>query len=292
MKTAVVTVVSDRHEHLRRHLQALRLGDRHPDDHVIVAMGDPCIDDIVAAAEPSAKTVWLDAKPPLPLATARNVGAETALARGADLLIFLDVDCLAHPHLVPTYATGYRESTLLCGPVTYLPPPPACGYPLDSLDTLRSPHPARPDPPPGVVEASDEYDLFWSLSFAVSAHTWTTVGGFCPEYTGYGAEDTDYAYLARSAGIRLGWVGGADAFHQFHPISDPPVEHLDDILRNAALFHRRWGRWPMTGWLTAFEARQLIRFDQASDKWIPLRTKTEPPEPPRGSASGERILRR
>ncbi|MGK2883354.1 MAG: hypothetical protein ACSLE8_01015 [Rhodococcus sp. (in: high G+C Gram-positive bacteria)] len=29
-------------------------------------------------------------------------------------------------------------------------------------------------------------------------------------------------------------------------------------MRNAALFHRRWNRWPMEGWLAAFEARGLI----------------------------------
>lgn len=42
--------------------------------------------------------------------------------------------------------------------------------------------------------------------------------------------------------MKLTWVGGADAYHQFHPVSDPPVEHPDDILINAGVFHRRWGR--------------------------------------------------
>jgi len=55
------------------------------------------------------------------------------------------------------------------------------------------------------------------------------------------------------------WVGGADAFHQYHPVSDPPVEHIDDILRNATLFHQRWGWWPMQGWLRDFENRGLIQ---------------------------------
>jgi hypothetical protein len=36
------------------------------------------------------------------------------------------------------------------------------------------------------------------------------------------------------------------------------VGHLDDILRNAAIFHDRWGWWPMQGWLAAFEARGLV----------------------------------
>jgi hypothetical protein len=62
------------------------------------------------------------------------------------------------------------------------------------------------------------------------------------------------------------WVGGADAFHQYHPVSDPPIEHLDDIVRNAAIFHQRWGWWPMQGWLREFEARGLIRRD--ASRWF------------------------
>ena len=46
-----------------------------------------------------------------------------------------------------------------------------------------------------------------------------------------------------------GLARGARAYHQHHPSSSPPVQHLADILRNGALFRRRWGRWPMEGWL-------------------------------------------
>lgn len=50
-------------------------------------------------------------------------------------------------------------------------------------------------------------------------------------------------------------------------MSDPPVEHLDDILRNGALFRRRWGRWPMTGWLEAFASAGLVSHDPSTDVW-------------------------
>lgn len=46
------------------------------------------------------------------------------------------------------------------------------------------------------------------------------LGGFRESYRGYGGEDT---------------------FHPYHRVSDPPVEHLDDILRNAEVFHETWG---------------------------------------------------
>jgi hypothetical protein len=56
-------------------------------------------------------------------------------------------------------------------------------------------------------------------------------------------------------------VGGAHAFHQFHPTADPPVQHVDDIVRNARVFHRRWGWWPMQGWLAGFEQAGMISRD-------------------------------
>jgi hypothetical protein len=133
-----------------------------------------------------------------------------------------------------------HHGALLCGPVTYLPPPSPGGYPV-VLDALIDPHPERPSPPDQQIVDSTDYELFWSLSFALSAATWRRIGGFCDQYRGYGGEDTDFAQTASAAGVPMRWVGGAHAFHQFHPVSDPPVEHLEDIVRNAEIFHRRWG---------------------------------------------------
>ena len=56
----------------------------------------------------------------------------------------------------------------------------------------------------------------------------------------------------------MAWVGSARAHHQHHEVEDPPLRHLDAILRNGALFAERWGRWPMAGWLDAFVDRGLV----------------------------------
>jgi hypothetical protein len=126
---------------------------------------------------------------------------------------------------------------------------------------MVDPHRARPAPADDEVVPSTDYELFWSLSFAVTKATWDRIGGFCTQYTGYGGEDTDFAQTAAANSITMRWVGGAHAFHQFHPVSDPPIEHLRDIVMNANIFHRRWGWWPMRGWLDAFEAQELITRD-------------------------------
>ncbi|AGL16566.1 glycosyltransferase family 2 protein [Actinoplanes sp. N902-109] len=222
--------------------------------------------------------VWLDADPPPPvaefadaevlhvppgpaglrLAAGRNRGAAAA---GADLLVFLDADCLPGPDLLTRYrdAAQAYPGGVLCGPVTYLPAGVLPEHPAE-LSALTSPHAARPAPPDGenVVAGPDDYRLFWSLSFAVTAATWAALGGFHPGYEGYGGEDTDLAYTARAAGVPLVWVGGAHAYHQHHPTSSPPWQHLDDILRNGRLFAGRWGFWPMQGWLDAFAAAGAI----------------------------------
>ena len=70
-------------------------------------------------------------------------------------------------------------------------------------------------------------------SFAVTRATWQRVGEFCEDYVGYGGEDTDFGRVLVGVGLGLGWVGSARAFHQWHPVSRPPVEHVVDIVRNA-----------------------------------------------------------
>ncbi|MCZ4521970.1 galactosyltransferase-related protein [Rhodococcus ruber] len=263
MKIAVVTVVAGRHEHLGAQVRGLRGAAVEQVDHIVVSMGDNAIAGVLTRTGSAATCIEIPADGTLPLARARNLGAAAAVDRGAELLVFLDVDCIPGPGLLERYrcaaAVPGNERSLLCGPVTYLKERDA-GAEGPALAALTAPHPARPNPPAGTVADGDNFDLFWSLSFAVTTQTWTELGGFCEDYTGYGGEDTDFAATAVASGIGLRWVGGAHAYHQWHAVSDPPVEHLDDIVANARRFFDRWGRWPMIGWLDAFAARGLIEF--------------------------------
>jgi GT2 family glycosyltransferase len=268
---AVVTVVRGRHRHLEHQHESLARGSRRPDSVVVVAMGDEGVGAVVRRGELADRCslVELPCDDRLPLARARNLGAATALEAGAELLVFLDVDCLASGELLAGYehAAALRRSQLLCGPVAYLPKLPD-GVPAYGEEQLAAaePHPVRPAPAAGELLGADDLRLFWSLSFAVDAAGWRRIGGFDESYTGYGGEDTDFGQRAAQVGVRMWWVGGAVAYHQWHPVSDPPVEHLQDIVRNANLFHRRWGWFPMEGWLTAFEREGLAR--RGAGRWI------------------------
>jgi GT2 family glycosyltransferase len=266
--TAVITVAHGRHDHLLSQRRALAACEPGPADHVVVAIDDEDIASLVSDGSPPARVLAQDREAGrLPLARARNRGAQQALDLGHDILVFLDVDCLPDAALLAAYEAAIRENpeALLCGPVAYLPPAPDGGYTAEDLAQAQ-PHPARPAPPAGeVVLDPTGHDLFWSLSFAVTAATWSMIGGFDEAYVGYGAEDTDFGRRAAARDVPIGWVGGALAFHQHHPVSHPPVEHLDDVLRNGRLFRERWDSWPMQGWLDAFEADGLVERTPAGD---------------------------
>ena len=283
MKTAVITTVHGRGAHLRRQLDGLADSTRPADVHVVVALGDPRVAGIVnhrvAEAGDPIRVVDCPADESLPIALGRNVGAQAALREGAELLIFLDVDCIPGAELIERYhavaSLPEHADALLCGPVTYLRPPPPTGYDISESRAHPDPHPARPAPPDGAAVDTTDYTLFWSLSFAVKAVSWQRIGGFCELYRGYGGEDTDFAQCAAARQVPMRWIGGAHAFHQYHPVADPPLDHLDDILRNAAIFHRRWGWWPMEGWLSSFAAQGVIR-RQANGRPIRVGMRSPP----------------
>lgn len=263
-RVAVITPASaNRSAHLHRQREFLRTvgaprseAGRASDVEIEVEHIEAWLD----ADEPAASDLSVQLHVPpgpygLRVGAGRNAAARLAQSRGADLLVFLDVDCLPGPTLLERYvaASADHPDEILNGPVTYLASPQRPDSPSD-LAAMTRPHPARPRPRDGETAAatSAQYDLFWSLSFAVTPAVWDRLGGFDEAYEGYGAEDTDLGRRARSLGIGMRWVGGAHAYHQWHPSGSPPWRHLDDILRNGAVFAERWGEWPMGGWLRAF----------------------------------------
>ena len=207
----------------------------------------------------------------LPLAAARNAGAYAARAGGAELLIFLDVDCLPGADLVKVYADAAadrdrRDPALRPG---RLPATAAARAVTTSNTSTAIPStPAGPPRRPAPGSAAATTGCSGPCRSRSPASAWDRIGGFCERYQGYGAEDTDFAMLAQSRGVDLTWVGGAAAYHQWHPTSTPPLPHLDDLLRNGRLFAERWGWWPMEGWFDQFAALGLVRPAEDGDGWI------------------------
>jgi N-acetylglucosaminyl-diphospho-decaprenol L-rhamnosyltransferase len=274
-RTAVVTIVHGRHQHLLGQLWGLRLQTRCPDRHVVVAMDDPAVEEVLAGAEQGPwRTDVVHVPAPdgrLPLAAARNAGTARAAQSGADVVVLLDVDCIPSPGVVDRYEAVLRSRSdggrpvVACGDVRYLDaettaiPVPERSW--ASLEAGGRGHPARRMGP--GVRTVDDVRLFWSLSFATTPGSWEAVGGFDEGYVGYGAEDTDFGQRLAAAGGTMLWLGGATAYHQHHESRTPPVEHVADIVENAGRFARTWGWWPMRDWLDAFVDFGLV--DRCAD---------------------------
>lgn len=259
----VVTVCTPgRAEHLRSQRRALAAhlpGARH----VVVLPERPGSGALAAElSADGAITVEVPAGPQLPVARSRNLGGDRAVALGAEQIIFLDVDCMPGRDLWDRYAELPAGAVGL-GPVTYLPESVGAPDPAE-LAAHTDPHPARPFPTQGLKRVEpDEFGMFWSLSFALHTDLWRQLradfGGFDERFTGYGVEDTDFGRRLLHRRVPVVLVAGAHAYHRYHPVSDPPVHHLEDLLRNGAHYAERWGEWPAPGWFTEFERRGLVR---------------------------------
>lgn len=235
-------------------VEGLRRSADLPCELIIVDMGsDPPIKPLDATFP--VHVIHLDCGG-LPLAAARNAAAKAAIS---ERLLFLDVDCIPMRDLVGAISRVLQErDALLCAEARYLGPADARhDWDEEELKLSAARHPVRPFPYAGLQEELNA-GLFWSLAFGIRRASFFRLGGFDEAFTGYGAEDTDFGFRAQRAGLSLLFMGGPGVFHQYHHIMDPPLQHLQDIVRNAQHFYDRWSFWPMEGWLAAFEALGLV----------------------------------
>lgn len=265
MSVGVVIIVAGRRLHLARVLTGLAAQTRPADQVVVVAMDDGPVDP--AGLEIDVVRLAPRADRGLPLAEARNAGAARS---SAEQLVFLDVDCLPATDLVERYAAVLDEhpAAIACGPVRHLRQGWDCDAATDAhaLEAGSDPATSRPQLQPGerLVDVR-HHELFWSLSFGIGRSTWDHLGGFDPSYVGYGAEDTDFGFRARAAGVPLVWFGGGVAHHQWHPPARHDRARVPELVANARRFHDRWQHWPMHGWLTELDALGWLRFEPSHD---------------------------
>lgn len=231
---------------------------QQPSELVIVHMNEESDYPLPEIPFPVSRISVTSSETKIPLATARNRGAQEAQG---DLLIFLDVDCIPETTLVEDYSQAQSAfSGLIMGDIRYLPQ----GVPLEnwSFDELRASGVAHPNRPEitALVEPTNRYELFWSLTFAITRQNFEKIGGFDTQYQGYGAEDTDFAFVARQQALPFA-LSRARCYHQHHAVYQPPVQHFSDIIANARRFYEKWDRWAMEGWLKEFAERGYITWN-------------------------------
>ncbi len=203
---------------------------------------------------PGVEVVAVPAAPDgLPLAAARNAGAEAALAAGADLLVFLDVDCLPGPDSARRRTPRRRPAPAAARAALRPGRLPAAA----AARRLR-PRPAgRPPVPPGPA-GSRRRDrarpaattrLFWSLSFALDR---ARPGGGSAASTRATSATAPRTPTSRMRADRDGhrrWSGSAVRPRSTSGTRPPPRRSSTSTTSSAtaALFADRWGWWPMAG---------------------------------------------
>ena len=251
MKISLLTLVYKRRPAILNMLRGLSEGSRLPDEVVIIHMNEP----IYGLAEYPfpVKEYTLSSVDTLPLAHARNFAAQKA---SFDNMVFLDADCIPAADFLEEYESAFHTTdSLFSGRVAYLPK--AVMQKPDLLQVMAQY--GIPDPVRGGVDQYP-YQLFWSLNFGCSKTTYTKIGGFDEDFSGYGAEDTDFGFAANKQQVDLITIN-AMAYHQYHPSYDPPLNHLEAIVKNAVKFNAKWQTWPMEGWLNKFCAMGYTRFE-------------------------------
>ncbi|WP_436717806.1 galactosyltransferase-related protein [Roseiconus lacunae] len=273
MSLSLLTIVRGRQTHLANQFRGLCQSTMSPTEWIIVGMDqDVDVSEFRQTKFPIVTArVDGDGKR-LPLAEARNQAAE--LSRG-DTLIFLDVDCIPSAHMIERFAeVTQTHARLWMGSPRYLPEGVTKGnWDLVELDRIAVQHPLQPCLQENEQLVSSRYELFWSLCFAIRKDDFERLGKFDEQYRGYGGEDTDFAFSARRIGLPFAFVD-AVAFHQYHAVYKPPMNHLVDVVSNARRFRQKWGVWPMESWLSAFANEGLVRFDPINDQLELLRKPT------------------
>ncbi|WMS44537.1 galactosyltransferase-related protein [Acuticoccus sp. MNP-M23] len=253
MTVSVCTIARGRERHLCNLINGLAAQSLAPAELIIGAMQEEPFGNLPETPFPIRQVPVPGER--IPLAAARNVIA--ACARGV-VLVFLDVDCVPGRDLVRTYADALAAvgSACVMGDTHYLAERDDIA--AEGFDALwpALAHPARGFGP--VRRRIANPMEFWSLSFALPRETFAQLGGFDPRFEGYGGEDTDFAMTLDAAGIPLVWAPAAAALHQWHAVHIPPLHQLDDIVRNANLFHQKHGRLCMDYWLNQFDAAGFI----------------------------------
>lgn len=251
---SIVTIIKGRRIQLANLLSSIKASSILPLDIHIVCMDD--MGGIETDIELNVCIHLMQNNESLPLAAARNKGFAAAKTNN---VIFIDVDCIVSTSLFKTILQELNIENIIAAYPLYLKTLPDHGS-FAQLKPNGIPHPARINIPVGEPVPHLQ---FWSLIFAIKKETFEKIGGFDESFTGYGAEDTDFAMSFHKAGIEQIFVKDF-VLHQYHDKYDPPLNYFNSIIKNAQRYHQKWQVLPMQSWLRTFEKLGLIYINEAN----------------------------
>ena len=300
MPVTVITTCYGRNRHLYNLLSSLANGSVQPDEVIIVnddadpkRLADFALNIVKIPTSAGLvdstnhQTLEKSDKTEFDIGHNRNIGAARA---SHDTLIFLDVDCIVAPSFIEQLSAKLSQypNALLMGQPRYLTRPLSNEESLalqsgaltnnylnhlsvynpyrDNFDAKQS---ISTEAAPTAIKKTNDYGAFWSLCFAIKREQFEQIGGFDTQYTGYGAEDTDFAFTARQLDINF-YLTADLVYHQQHAVYRPPLNHLESIIVNANRFYQKWQCWPMGGWLEQFSEMGLIDWTHEQSNSITL----------------------
>ncbi|HCQ76674.1 MAG TPA: hypothetical protein DIV44_07695 [Leeuwenhoekiella sp.] len=258
---SIITIHYGRQEHLNNLILGIERNSIHPKELIIINMDPKLKLDYNGPLTINLNNILSDRANLLPIANARNLGAELA---ETNHLLFLDVDCIPEDSYIKNLNNQLEVyKGLIMATPRYLKKPVTRVETIDLIDKSTL-HPRRPAY--SKVTLIDHYELFWSLCFAMTKQDFKALQGFDEEYKGYGAEDTDFAFKAKAAGMKF-CLSPAIAFHQQHSFVRPPLDKIEGIVNNANYFNKKWNIWPMEKALKTFDKAGFITFDTSTNTY-------------------------
>ena len=274
--TSVLTLVRNRRSQLTQMMLGLQHSEVQPRELLVVHMNEDPYPDLPELPFPVRQLVLRTPDEATPLGRARAMAAQSA--KGEHLL-FLDVDCIPAPNFIGAMQAAVDDTGgLVMGQPHYLPKSweeLGSAWSFEQLDERAIPHPHRSYLTPDEIRREHNYAMFWSLCFGMRRAQYLELGGFDGNhYRGYGAEDTDFAFMAERAGVPFHLIG-ARCYHQYHDVYRPPLNNFESIVDNAHAFREKWGRWAMEGWLREFEQMGYIEWEEQGERLDVVRMPTD-----------------
>ena len=297
----VVIPVFNRVALLKSTLAALEAQSYPPELLSVVVADDGSTEDVATAVEASQAGLHLELvrqhRDGYGAGTARNLGASTT---GADVLVFIDADCIPGPELIERHVQWHRradnvviigsrrqvdgshlaEEDLKQGKVDLdgLSRPPDNDGRRNSLDDFRNLFYRRTS----RLRLGDEaFRALVSSNFSVRRDRFHEVGAFSPDFARWGGEDTELGWRLFNAGIVFVPDDDAAIYHQTHedggtgPDWRADARRLNEGLLRTKIPHRFYREW-----------RKGYIYEVPRVSWIVV-----PPVPRRAIELWEQLLR-
>ncbi len=249
---SIVTIVKGRLRQLSNLIGSIENAKRRPNELIVVWMAPPCSESLLTSEHFAIHHKFV-ANEPLPIAKARNKGFQ---ACSTNNIVYMDVDCICSPELFDGLMGSLQPGRVITSQIRYLNGIPE-HHDFHALAMQASDKPSNKWLP---LNQDIDFDNFRTLVFAITKNDFEHVGGFDESFHGYGVGDLDFATRCKASGLTL-YLVPEEVLHQYHPTFDPPINHLFDIVNNAAVFKRKWGHYPLEQCLQRFADEGLINAD-------------------------------